>query len=171
MAAVWREVRASGMDTYPRPPSGLPGRKVGPALPGELCRVFPTEIHAWRWNDRGMELSVLVVDDDPSFRELAGRLLADAGSVAAQAETADEAIRAAEQTRPDAALVDVDLPGRDGITLAGQLTALPWRPRVVLTSVDPEAIGPDDVRSSGALAFLAKDQLANGTLVELLGFE
>ena len=119
-----------------------------------------------------MELSVLVVDDDPSFRELAGRLLADAGiRVAAQAESADEAIIAAEQTRPDAVLVDVDLPGRDGITLARELTALPWRPRVVLTSVDPEAVGPDDMSSSGALAFLAKDQLANGTLVELLGFD
>ena len=119
-----------------------------------------------------MELTVLVVDDDPSFRELAGRLLADAGiRVAAQAESADEAISAAERTRPDAALVDVDLPGRDGIMLASQLTALPWRPRVVLTSVDPEAARADDVRSSGALAFLAKDQLANGTLVELLGLD
>jgi DNA-binding NarL/FixJ family response regulator len=137
-----------------------------------FCGVFPTEIRAWQWNDLSMERSILVVDDDPAFRELAGRLLADAGlTVAAQANSADEAMRAANETKPEAVLVDVDLPDRNGIKLAGELTALPWRPRVVLTSVDPDAAGPDDVRRSGALAFLSKDQLANGTLLSLLGFE
>jgi CheY-like chemotaxis protein len=118
----------------------------------------------------GMDRSILVVDDDPAFRELAGRLLADAGiKLAAQAGSAEEAISAAEETKPDAVLVDVDLPDRDGIALAGELTALPWQPRVVLTSVDPDAAGPDDVRRSGAVAFLSKDKLANGTLLRLLG--
>ncbi len=119
-----------------------------------------------------MDRSILVVDDDPAFRELAVRLLADAGiKVAAEADSADGAISAAEETKPAAILVDVDLPDRDGITLAGELTALPWRPRVVLTSVDPDAAGPDDVRRSGALAFLSKDKLANGSLLCLMGFE
>jgi DNA-binding NarL/FixJ family response regulator len=118
----------------------------------------------------GMDCSILVVDDDPAFRELAVRLLADAGiKVAAQADSADAAISAAKETKPAAVLVDVDLPDRDGITLAGELTALPWRPRVVLTSVDPDAAGPDDVRRSGALAFLSKDKLADGELLRLLG--
>jgi CheY-like chemotaxis protein len=120
----------------------------------------------------GMDRSILVVDDDSAFRALAVRLLADAGiTVAAQADSAQSAISAAEESRPDAVLVDVDLPDRDGITLAGELTALPWGPRVVLTSVDPDAAGPDDVRRSGAEAFLSKDQLANGTLLRLLGFD
>ena len=116
-----------------------------------------------------MDTSILVVDDDPAFRELAGRILADAGlRVAAQADSAEEAMSAAKETKPDAVLVDVDLPDRDGIALAEELTALPWRPRVVLTSVDPDAAGLDDVRRSGALAFLSKDKLANGTLLRLL---
>jgi DNA-binding NarL/FixJ family response regulator len=120
----------------------------------------------------GMDRTILVVDDDPAFRELAGRLLADAGiRVAAEAGSAEEAISAAKETKPDAVLVDVDLPERDGIALAEELTALPWQPRVVLTSVDPDAAGPDDLRRSGALAFLSKDKLANGTLLRLLGFE
>jgi DNA-binding NarL/FixJ family response regulator len=120
----------------------------------------------------GMDRSILVVDDDAAFRALAVRLLADAGiRVAAEADSADGAISAAEESRPDAALVDVELPDRDGIALAGELAALPWRPRVVLTSVDPDAAGPDDVRRSGAHAFLSKDQLANGTLLRLLGFD
>jgi CheY-like chemotaxis protein len=116
-----------------------------------------------------MDRSILVVDDSPAFRELAGRFLADLGiRVAAQADTAAEAIEVAEATRPDAILVDVDLPDGDGITLAGALTALPWHPRVVLTSVDPDAAGPDEVRRSGALAFLSKDKLTSGTLLRLL---
>jgi DNA-binding NarL/FixJ family response regulator len=116
-----------------------------------------------------MDQSVLLVDDDPTFRELAGRFLTDAGiTVTAQADTAAEAIAVAEATKPDAVLVDVDLPDGDGIALAATLTTLPWRPRVVLTSVDPDAAGPEDVRRSGARAFLSKDKLANGTLLGLL---
>ena len=116
-----------------------------------------------------MDRSILVVDDDPAFRELAGRFLADLGlRVAAQAGTAAAAISMAIETRPDAALVDVDLPDGDGLTLAGTLTALPWEPRVVLTSVDPDAAPPEEVRRSGARAFLSKDKLANGGLLHLL---
>jgi DNA-binding NarL/FixJ family response regulator len=116
-----------------------------------------------------MARSILVVDDDPAFRELARRILADVGlKVVAEADSAAAAISAAKAMEPEAALVDVDLPDRDGIALAQELTALPWRPRVVLTSVDPDAAGPDEVRRSGALAFLHKADLANGTLRRLL---
>lgn len=116
-----------------------------------------------------MDRSILVVDDDPAFRELAGRFLADLGlHVAAQADTAAAAISIAIETKPYAVLVDVDLPDGDGITLAGALTALPWGPRVVLTSVDPDAAAPDEVRRSGARAFVSKDKLASGTLLRLL---
>jgi DNA-binding NarL/FixJ family response regulator len=115
-----------------------------------------------------MERSILVVDDDPAFRELAGRFLADSGlRVTAQADTAAAALALAKEVRPYAALVDIDLPDGDGIALAGALTALPWRPRVVLTSVDPDAAAPDEVRRSGARAFLSKDKLANGGLLRL----
>jgi DNA-binding NarL/FixJ family response regulator len=109
-----------------------------------------------------MARSVLVVDDDPAFRGLAARLLTAAGlKVVGEAECAEAAIAAANALKPDAALVDVDLPGRDGISLAQDLTALPWRPRVVLTSVDADAARPDDVCRSGALAFVHKTELPN----------
>jgi DNA-binding NarL/FixJ family response regulator len=115
-----------------------------------------------------MDRSILVVDDDPAFRELAGRFLADIGlQVTAQAGTAAAAMAMARELRPDAALVDIDLPDGDGIELAGALTALPWQPRVVLTSVDPDAAAPEEVRRSGARAFLSKDKLANGGLLHL----
>jgi DNA-binding NarL/FixJ family response regulator len=72
------------------------------------------------------------------------------------------------ETRPEAVLVDVDLPDGNGIDLAGTLAALPWSPRVVLTSVDPDAAAPEEVRRSGVRAFVSKDKLASGTLRSLL---
>jgi CheY-like chemotaxis protein len=117
-----------------------------------------------------MSGSVLVVDDDPAFRRLAARLLAAFGLVlAGEADTVASAIAAAGSLRPDAILLDVGLPDGDGITLAGQLTALPWRPRVVLTSTDEDAASPSDVSGSGAEAFVPKSQLPNAALNQLLG--
>src|SRR5829696_7941952 len=74
--------------------------------------------------------SVLIVDDDQVFRGLARRMVVAAGlAVVAEASTVAEALAAAGRTRPDAALVDVGLPDGDGVALARELSALPWRPR------------------------------------------
>jgi CheY-like chemotaxis protein len=114
--------------------------------------------------------SVLVVDDDPAFRRLAQRILASCGlAVAGEADTAASAMSVADRLRPDAVLVDVGLPDSDGITLARQLTALPWRPRVVLTSSNAEAATASEVRGSGAEAFVPKNELPSAALGDLLG--
>ncbi len=116
-----------------------------------------------------MSGTILVVDDDPVFRSLARRtLVAEGLIVVGEADSVATALAAAEELRPDAVLVDVGLPDGDGVALARELTALPWRPRVVLTSSDPEAASPDDVRASGAGAFVPKDELPNTRLVALL---
>jgi DNA-binding NarL/FixJ family response regulator len=117
-----------------------------------------------------MSGSVLVVDDDPAFRVLARRVLAAFGlGVAGEAETVAAAIAAAGALMPDSVLVDVGLPDGDGIELAGVLVALPWRPRVVLTSSDAEAVTPGDVLRTGVEAFVPKDELPNAALNLLLG--
>jgi DNA-binding NarL/FixJ family response regulator len=114
--------------------------------------------------------SVLVVDDDPAFRSLAHRLLAAFGlAVSGEVGTAGAAVAAAGALRPDGVLVDVGLPDGDGIAIARELAALPWRPRVVLTSSDSEAATASDVDASGAEAFVPKDKLPNAPLDELLG--
>jgi CheY-like chemotaxis protein len=117
-----------------------------------------------------MPSSVIVVDDDPVFRDLARRVLAGHGLVVvAEADSLASALEVVHALRPDAALVDIGLPDGDGLTLAHQLSALPWRPRIVLTSTDPDAASPEDVRRSGADAFVAKHELPNARLVRLLG--
>jgi DNA-binding NarL/FixJ family response regulator len=88
--------------------------------------------------------------------------------VVGQADSARKAVSAAGSLEPDAILVDVGLPDRDGVSLAGELAALPWRPRVLLTSVDADAAGPDDVRRSGAAGFTQKAELSGASLDRLL---
>jgi DNA-binding NarL/FixJ family response regulator len=115
-----------------------------------------------------VSLTVLVVDDDPSFRGVARRILHAVGLVVVgEAGTAKGAAETAPKLRPDALLVDVGLPDGDGVTLAVELVALPWRPRVLLTSTDPEAVAPWDVTRSGALGFLAKQDLPDAPLERL----
>jgi CheY-like chemotaxis protein len=117
-----------------------------------------------------MTRSVLVVDDDPEFRKLAGRLLAASGlTVIGEADSVAAALAAAVQIQPSAMLVDVELPDGDGVTLARELAALPWRPRIVLTSIDGDITTTGEARLAGARAFVNKADLPNAPLGELLG--
>jgi CheY-like chemotaxis protein len=115
---------------------------------------------------RRVSCAVLIVDDDPAFLTLVVRMLAAPGvDVIATAADAAQALEVVEYARPDAVLVDVGLPDRDGIDLAGQLSELPWRPRVVLTSSDSEAFVAIEARGGGRpLPFIAKEELAGDTL-------
>ena len=115
-----------------------------------------------------MPISVLVIDDDAGFRALAVRVLEAMGlSVVGEAATVESAAVAARKLRPQAVLVDVALPDGSGVELAIELAALPWRPRIVLTSGDPGAVTEADARSAGA-AFIAKHDLTDSRLRALL---
>jgi two-component system nitrate/nitrite response regulator NarL len=119
-----------------------------------------------------MTRSVLVVDDDPQFRELAARLLVAGGFVVVgEADSVAAALAAADRLKPSAVLVDVELPDGDGVALARELAALPWHPRIVLTSIDGEITSTEEARRAGARAFVHKADLANAPLAELLGDE
>jgi len=112
-----------------------------------------------------MALDVLIVDDDPGFRTLASRLLESAGfNVAGEADSAGQAIAAVIELGPAAVLLDVGLPDRDGVALARELAALPSRPRIVLTSSDPDAVTDELAQRSGADAFVPKQDLTDARL-------
>ena len=65
--------------------------------------------------------------------------------------------------------MDVGLPDGDGVTLAREIAALPWSPRVLLTSTDADAVSSADVRRSGLEGFVPKTELPNVSLMGLLG--
>jgi DNA-binding NarL/FixJ family response regulator len=103
---------------------------------------------------------VLLIDDDPSFRSLARDVLGSCGlDVIGEAGTAAEGVAEAARLRPEAILLDVGLPDRDGIQVARELSALPWAPRIVLASTDPDAINPEAARRHGACGFIRKHDL------------
>src|SRR3954452_23701261 len=117
-----------------------------------------------------MPRSVLIVDDDSAFRGLARQILTASGlDVVGEAESVEAAAAAAAAPRPDAVLLDVMLPDGDGVTFAGELAALPWKPRVVLTSSYDDAASEDEIERSGAIAFVPKPELPTAPLERLLG--
>ncbi|MFF6907940.1 response regulator [Streptomyces sp. NPDC012389] len=103
-------------------------------------------------------IRVLVVDDHDVVRSgLTALLSAEIGiEVAGQAADGPAAITEAERLRPDVALLDIDLPGLDGIAVADQLVrALPSCRTVMLTALDR----PGHLRralDAGAAGYLLK---------------
>ena len=140
--------------------------------PVKQCRVFPTHTRVARVDHGPIALSILVVDDDPTFRRLARLLLTNHGFVVvAEAGSVADAVSAAQRVRPSAALVDVELPDGDGFELAGRLSAMPWPLRIVVTSVQSGGDFPTEARRVGAEAFVLKADLARAPLKTWLAAE
>lgn len=68
---------------------------------------------------------ILIVEDHEKNRKLVRDVLQHQGYRTLEAETAEEGIRLAQESRPALILMDVQLPGIDGITALGQLRADP----------------------------------------------
>lgn len=112
---------------------------------------------------------MLVVDDDATFRRIIARALADWGHVViGEAASVEEALMRVAELRPDTALVDIGLPDGDGFALTRQLCAMPFCPRVILISTDPDASSGPAASRAGAIGFLAKDDLARDTFGQLV---
>jgi CheY-like chemotaxis protein len=117
-----------------------------------------------------MQTRILIVDDDARFRALARTLLEASGySIVAEAADAAQALVAAERVRPDAALVDMQLPDIDGVSLTRTLGETNRSLRIVLTSTDPTLVSPAALAESGAVGFVPKDKLGVTDLEPLLG--
>ena len=117
-----------------------------------------------------MQTRIMIVDDDPRFRALARTLLEGSGyAVVADAADGAQALIAVDRVHPHAALVDVQLPDTDGLTLARELTERDDGLRIVLTSTDPTLVAPAALAETGAVAFVPKDELAITDLAPLLG--
>ena len=102
----------------------------------------------------------LIVDDSEQFLASAERLLGVGGvSIVGTARSGMEAVRLAEELRPDLVLVDIDLGGESGLDLARSLAALVPAPIVVLISTHTEAEVGEMVAASSAAGFIPKSRL------------
>jgi DNA-binding NarL/FixJ family response regulator len=110
---------------------------------------------------------VLIVDDQPSFRGMARRVLQWRGYVVAgEAECANSAIAAAERLAPDAVLLDVCLGKDSGFDVACALTeARPELAVLLVSSIDYRECKPL-LRACGARGFVLKSDLARVDLAD-----
>jgi DNA-binding NarL/FixJ family response regulator len=104
-------------------------------------------------------VTVLLADDHPVVREgLRGMLAAEpAITVVGEAGSGDEAVAMTRRHRPDVVLMDLRMPGGDGVqATAGILATAPGTRVVVLTTYETDA---DIVRAveAGAAGYLLKD--------------
>ncbi|WP_328943394.1 response regulator transcription factor [Streptomyces sp. NBC_00250] len=114
-------------------------------------------------------INVLLVDDQPLVRAGLRVLMADNPDllVVGEAGTGDEAVRLARDLRPDVIVMDVRMPGMDGIEATRIVTAGPGAPRVlVLTTFDDDEYVYGALRS-GASGFLVKDMALDDILAAI----
>ena len=105
----------------------------------------------------------LIVDDSRAFCAAATAMLESAGvEVVGTAATLATAVHAADETRPDLILVDIDLGGENGFDVVAALNdlALEPRPAIVLVSTHDEDDFADLVESSAAVGFVPKFALS-----------
>jgi DNA-binding NarL/FixJ family response regulator len=111
---------------------------------------------------------VLIVDDHQPFRAVARELLESAGYVVTgEAADAAEALAAVAADSPDAVLLDVQLPDRDGFTIATTLAAADGPAVVLISSREADDYGRR-VAACGARGFIPKSKLSAATFAALL---
>ncbi|HSJ32785.1 MAG TPA: response regulator [Longimicrobiales bacterium] len=94
-----------------------------------------------------MEPMVLVVDDESSVRSLISNSLRDHGYRTVEAADGVDALRKARELRPDAVVLDIELPALDGTTILQSLRSHPDTQLVPIIGMSGYEIDPADERS------------------------
>ncbi|MBI4729694.1 MAG: response regulator [Acidobacteria bacterium] len=100
--------------------------------------------------------TILVVENDPMSRELCRRVLATGGHDIVCARSAEEALRLVGRARPDLVLMDIRLPGMDGIEAARRLRTRRFSPPVAVLSAQAFSTDAQRAREAGCVDFLIK---------------
>jgi CheY-like chemotaxis protein len=86
---------------------------------------------------------ILVVEDNPASQMLVEAVLHGCGYALHFAASAAEALASIELERPDLILMDIQLPGQDGLSLTRQLKADPSRSAIPVIAVTAHATASD----------------------------
>jgi CheY-like chemotaxis protein len=112
------------------------------------------------------DVRVLVVDDQALFRRAMVAVVGetDGFRVVGAVTSGEESLTAAHELLPDLILMDVNLPGIDGVEAARRLTGGPDGPVVILLST--YADDEFDLDGSGAASYVAKGAFGSDRLVQ-----
>lgn len=114
-------------------------------------------------------IRLLLVDDRPAVRRgLRIWLALDPNmEVVGEADDGAEAISLARALRPDVILMDVEMPGMDGISATAALRSVVPQSAVVILTLYDDAVTRTLAREAGAAAFVAKHQMEETLLAEV----
>ena len=112
-------------------------------------------------SESSKKLSVLLVDDNPRYRQQLGRMIGKTypATLLYEADDVAEAVRLAESAKPQLALIDVVLTDEDGIYCTRRVKAVSPATRIVLISAYPDREFHRLGLNAGAIAFLDKKDL------------
>jgi CheY-like chemotaxis protein len=101
---------------------------------------------------------ILIVDDNPQNLKLARVLLSASGYEVRTAVDAEDALRTLDEFRPRLILMDLQLPGMDGLELTRRLKGDPSRRSIVIIALTAYAMKGDRERalSAGCDDYIAK---------------
>ena len=110
--------------------------------------------------------SFFVIDDDSILRTLIRGILTDAGlEHAGSASTGEEGIQGCQDKTPDLVLLDINLPGSDGIDVLATLRQLRKPPKVIMVSAEATLPRVKAATALGVDGFIVKPFSA-GKLIE-----
>jgi DNA-binding NarL/FixJ family response regulator len=121
------------------------------------------------WDDKHVRPTLVIVDDHADFRASARALLeAEGFDVVGEAADNVGALETVARLRPQVVLLDIQLPGLDGLAVAEQLAAAPDPPAVVLISSHDASTYGSRLEKSPVRGFLPKSGLSGKALATLL---
>jgi DNA-binding NarL/FixJ family response regulator len=114
-------------------------------------------------------VTVLVVDDQPPFRDAARAVLERLSGfeLIGEADSGEAAIEQVAALRPDLVLMDINMGGIDGIEATMAITVANPLTKVVLLSTYDLSDLPPSARTSGAVAYVNKDDFGGRALRRL----
>jgi len=116
-----------------------------------------------------MSTTALIVDDHAMFRTSTRLLLqAEGYDVVGEADDGASAVAEAARLRPDIVVLDVQLPDTTGFEIARELLERRLVGRIVLVSSRHASDYGEQVGESGAVGFIAKDELSGEALHTVL---
>jgi DNA-binding NarL/FixJ family response regulator len=108
-------------------------------------------------------IRVMIVDDHPLVRSAVRQALSTSDlAVVAEAGSAEEALELAPQVRPDVLLLDIELPGMDGVGLVRELAPRLPETRILMLTASREDRHLLDAMRFGAVGYLTKDLSVEG---------
>jgi DNA-binding NarL/FixJ family response regulator len=114
-------------------------------------------------------VSVMIVDDQPPFRAVARTVVgvAPGFEVVAEAESGEDAVAQAAECLPAMVLMDINLPGINGIAATRQILDVAPETVVVLLSTYEASALPADATACGAARYVHKEDFSPTILAEV----